>query len=109
MKKLSDEQLNRALQEAFPSVEVSNDFTLRLWRRLMTQPVPTYWRVAAPALAAAAAFGILAGLRAQPQLTPAGPGFFTRSALNQQERWDLFGNAPLDTLAGSYLSIRGRG
>lgn len=100
MKELSDKELDRLLKEAYTPVEVSSDFTLRLWRRLIQQPVADLWRKAAPALAVAAAFGIVMGLRTQGPL-----GLAAESALRQPVRWDLYGNAPHDSLAGSTLRI----
>ncbi len=100
MNKLSDQELDRLLKEAHAPVEVSSDFTLRLWRRLIQQPAENLWRTAAPALALAALFGIGLGLRAQSPIGPA-----AEAVLRQPVRWDLYGNAPRDTLAGSALRI----
>ena len=97
MKDLSDRELDRLLKDAYAPVDVSSDFTLRLWRRLIQRPPAELWKAMAPALVAAALFGIGLGLRAQG---PAG-----LAALREPVRWDLYGNAPLDTLAGSALRI----
>lgn len=100
MKRLSDQELDRLLKEAYAPVEVSSDFTLRLWRRLIQQPAANLWKKAAPALVLAALFGIGIGLRT---LGPIGPAEV--AALRQPVRWDLYGNAPQDTLTGSALRI----
>ena len=94
MEKLPNHRLDQLLREAFPTVEVSSDFTLQLWRKLMKEPLPTFWRVPIAAVATAAVFGIAAGLWNSGN---------TRSAFAQVERLDLFGNAPHDTLAGTVL------
>lgn len=101
MKELPDRELDRLLREAYAPVEVSSDFTLRLWRRLIQRPPAELWKAAVPALVAAALFGIGLGLRAQG---PAGA-----AGLREPVRWDLYGNAPQDTLAGSALRIVGEG
>ena len=96
MAAMSDSDLNRLLKQAYPAVEISSDFTLRLWRKLM-QGTPPWWKVPAPALAVAAAVGILAG-------------WVSVSATAQAvslERLDLFGNAPHDSMAGSVLDLMG--
>ena len=109
MKELPDRELDRLLKVAYAPVEVSSDFTLQLWRRLMAQPHPWFQtKTAAALLSVAVVFGVSAGLQVRPEPTPAGPRFFARSVLTQAERLDLFGNAPLDTLAGSYLALKGR-
>ncbi len=104
MTRPSDEQLNQLLRGAFPAVEVSSDFTLRLWRRLMKQPSRSSWLVPIPAAAFAAAIGVFAGVFLWGRW-----GFGQDPALavilRQQERLDLFGNAPFDTLAGAYLTL----
>lgn len=96
MTPMSDNDLNRLLRQVYPAVEVSPDFTLRLWKKLM-KGTPPWWRVPAPALAIAAAVGILAG-------------WVSVSATAQTvslERLDLFGNAPHDSMAGSVLDLMG--
>ena len=97
MKEFSDRELDWLLKEAYAPVEVSSDFTLRLWRRLIQRPPAELWKTAVPALALAALFGIGLGLRAQ--------GLVGAAALREPVRWDLYGNAPQDTLAGSALRI----
>lgn len=97
MKELPDHELDRLLKDAYTPVEVSSDFTLRLWRRLIQRPPAELWKAAVPALALAALFGIGLGLRAQE---PAGA-----AVLKEPVRWDLYANAPQDTLAGSTLRI----
>jgi len=102
-----DKRLRRLLKEAYPSVEVSPDFTLQLWKRLMKQPGLPPWMLPAPAYAMAAVVGVVMGIWAWTQ--GAGSPFPDRSrasALAQVERWDLFGNAPFDSVAGSYLRVR---
>ncbi|MBI3318786.1 MAG: hypothetical protein HYZ90_06590 [Candidatus Omnitrophica bacterium] len=99
-----DEKLNQLLKEAYPAVEVSPDFTLRLWRRLMKSPSRPSWMPPVPVMEVAAALGILAGLFVWTR------GFLPGSTapisdLRQTARLDLFGNAPLDTVAGSFLEL----
>ncbi len=91
-----DDKLDRLLRRAFPSVEVSPDFTLRLWRGLMKTARPP-WMLPAPVLGLAAAVGMLAGVWTWSQLLP-----------GNLDRLDLFGNAPFDSVAGTYLSMMGR-
>ena len=95
----SEDRLNRLLREAFPAVEVSPDFTMRLWRHLMEEPVRPPWMVPVPVLGLAAALGMALA-------------FFTWGDVSQNlvattslARWDLFGNAPVDSLAGSLLNL----
>ena len=108
MKQPSDEQLDRLLRQAFPAVEVSADLTLRLWRRLVEQPNRSPWLVPIPLAGLAAAMGIFAGIFLWGQW-----GFeqdpAVVSVLRQQERLDLFGNAPFDTLSGAYLALSREG
>ena len=105
MDKLPNHKLNQLLRDAFPAMEVSPDFTLQLWRRLMKEPLPTFWPVPAAAAVVAAVFGIAVGLWSWGRMYSAEAGFPSeaRSAVAQVERLDLFGNAPHDTLAGSIL------
>lgn len=97
MATMSDFELNRLLKQCYPAVEVSPDFTLRLWRKLM-KGAPPWWKVPVPALAAAAALGIAAGLVSVSATAGAA----------RLERLDLFGNAPRESLAGSVLGLMGR-
>ncbi len=93
--------LDRLLKGAYPAVEVSQDFKLRLWRKLMDQPVEALWRVPVPAVAAALLLGIVGGLwswQAGGSPDPAVVRVVARA-----ERLDLFGNAPHDSLAGAVL------
>ncbi len=101
---LEEDKLNRLIKEAFPAVEVSPDFTLKLWRGLMKSPSRPPWLLPAPLFAAAAAVGILVGPGNWSQLAPS--GFPESRRLVQVARLDLFGNAPVDSLAGSYLNLR---
>ena len=98
MSEKSEDRLNRLLKEAYPAVEVSPDFTLRLWRRLMERPLPSFWRVPVPVLSLATALGMVAGLWTWGNLPETQATF-------QVARWDLFGNAPVDSLAGSFLNL----
>lgn len=95
----SQEKLNRLLREAYPSVEVSPDFTLRLWRRLMKSPARPPWMLPVPVGAIAVALGVAVGVMSWAQF------FAPASSYAQSVRLDLFGNAPVDTLAGSYLTL----
>lgn len=99
MARLSGGELDRLLREVYPTVEVSPDFTLRLWRKLMKEPFPSWWRVPVPAMAAAVFLGVAVGLWTTLASGPAIP----------VERLDLFGNAPHDTVAGSVLRLLGGG
>ena len=90
----ADKKLDRLLRGAYPAVEVSPDFKLRLWRKLMLKPAGSPWLVPVPALALAAVVGLLAALSSVPSARP--------SVLLEQ--WALFGNAPRDTLAGAVLT-----
>lgn len=91
--------LDKLLKGAYPAVEVSQDFKLRLWRKLMDQPVEALWKVPAPAVAAALLLGIVSGVWTW-QGDAKNPAL-TRVA--RAERLDLFGNAPHDSLAGTVL------
>ena len=103
MGELSDGKLKQLLREAYPAVELSPDFTLRLWRKLMKEPLPTFWRVPAGALAAALALGVGAGLWSWSEGRVGAAGTPVASVVASAERLDLFGNAPFDSLAGAYL------
>ncbi len=95
----SNDPLDKLLRGAYPAVEVSQDFKLRLWRKLMDQPVSDLWRVPVPAVAAALLLGIVGGIWTWQ-------GDVKNPALMQVarvERLDLFGNAPHDSLAGAVL------
>ena len=102
----SNGKLDRLLREAFPVVEVSPDFTLKLWRGLMKSASRPPWMLPAPLFAAAAAVGIVVGLWNWNQFAPAQNDFPESKRLVQVARLDLFGNAPVDSLAGSYLQMR---
>lgn len=100
----SDEKLNRLLKEAYPKVPVSADFKLNLWHRLMKSPASSPWILPVPVYSLAAAvglfFGIWTGLGAiRFASDPRSP------YLRQTARLDLFGNAPVDTVAGSFLHL----
>ena len=107
MTHFSDDKLDQLLREAFPVQEVSSDFTLELWHGLMKKSGRFSTYLPAPLLAAAAVMGIVLGVWSWGQIIP-GLGA-AGSSLTQSARLDLFGNAPLDTLAGSYLKVRGDG
>ena len=100
----SNEKLDRLLREAFPIVAVSPDFTLRLWRRLMKQPSRPGWLVPLPMAGLAAAMGVFAGIFLWGHWN-FGQDPTVVAVLRQQDRLDLFGNAPFDTLAGAYLTV----
>ncbi len=105
MNRKLDEKLDRLLKEAYPKAEVSPDFTFQLWKRLMNEPIQAPWILPVPALELAAVLGIVVGL-----WTWQATGFSTQqlgwpSQIRQVTRLDLFGNAPFDSLAGSYLTL----
>ena len=89
-----EEKLDRLLRGAYPTVSVSPDFTLRLWKRLMGSATRPPWMIPVPAAAFALALGIFLGL-----WTSTGPGG------SLSGRLDLFGNAPYDSISGSYLKV----
>lgn len=100
----SDEKLNRLLKEAYPTVPVSPDFTLNLWHKLMKSPTPSPWIFPVPVYSVAAAVGILFGVWTGLRLS--GPMADPRTAyLRQTARLDLFGNAPVDSVAGSFIHL----
>jgi|GEM_PF-2331884 len=109
MQDQSQDKLDRLLKEAFPFVEVSPDFTLRLWRRLMKGATRPPWMLPVPVLGLAAAVGIVTGIWTWGVLGPLKTDPSMTSPLRQVARWDLFGNAPLDTIAGSYLKLMQEG
>ncbi|MBI1953568.1 MAG: hypothetical protein HYS41_05535 [Candidatus Omnitrophica bacterium] len=87
-----EERLDRLLQGAYPMVSVSPDFTLRLWKRLMGSATRPPWMIPVPVAAFALALGIFLGF-----WTGTGQRGFSNARL------DLFGNAPYDSVSGSYL------
>jgi hypothetical protein len=93
--------LDRLLKGAYPAVEVSQDFKLRLWRELMARPVAELWKVPAPAVAAALLVGIAGGLWSWQAGGSPDPAI--ARVVARAERLDLFGNAPHDSLAGVVL------
>ena len=97
-----NDPLDRLLKSAYPAVEVSQDFKLRLWRRLMDRPAAELWRVPVPAVAAALLVGIITGVWSFTREGGAGDPAVAR-AVARAERLDLFGNAPHDSLAGTVL------
>ena len=105
MDKQSQDPLDRLLRGAYPAVEVSQDFKLRLWRRLMKQPAAELWRVPVPAVAAALLLGIVTGIWSWNRDGVADPA--VARVVARADRWDLFGNAPYDSLAGSVLKRMG--
>ena len=100
----SDEKLRRLLKEAYPKAEVSPDFTFQLWKRLMNEPIQAFWVLPVPALGLAAALGIVVGLWTW-QTTGVSTQQQWPSQIRQVTRLDLFGNAPFDSVAGSYLTL----
>ena len=105
MERFSDDKLDWLLRKAYPTVEVSPDFTLRLWRRLIQQPLSPIWKVPVPAAVAVAA-GIAAAVWTWSGSLGAAPLPWQMASL---ERMDLFGNAPYDTIAGSVLAVTKEG
>ena len=101
----ADQKLNQLLQEAYPTVEVSSDFTLQLWRKLIKQPVENLWRIPVPVAGLAAAVGIFAGVLSWVALPSLQADASAASQFAQVARWDLFGNAPLGSLSGSTLTF----
>ena len=97
--------LERLLKGAYPAVEVSQDFKLRLWRKLMDRPAAELWKVPAPAVAAALLLGIVTGVWSWNRSGVVDPA--VAQVVARAERWDLFGNAPYDSLAGSVLREMG--
>lgn len=97
----SKDLLDRLLKGAYPAVEVSQDFKLRLWRKLMARPVAELWKVPASAVAAALLVGIVGGIWSWQAGGSSDPA--VARVLARAERLDLFGNAPHDSLAGAVL------
>ncbi len=95
MEKPSDEKLDRLLRQAYPAAEVSPDFTLRLWRKLMKGSPRPPWMLPVPIAGLAVAVGFLAGVWTWSHGFP----------VMQADRLDLFGNAPPASIAGSYLNL----
>ena len=106
MSQPSDEKLNQLLRQAYPAAEVSPDFTLRLWRELMKAPRPP-WMIPIPVAALAVLAGLLVGVWSQSAGVPVGRNL--TASVNRVDRLDLFGNAPLDSVAGSYLTLTKEG
>lgn len=96
----SRDPLDRLLKGAYPAVEVSQDFRLRLWRKLIVRPAAELWKVPAPAVAAALLIGIVGGIWSWQGNRAADP---VARVIARAERLDLFGNAPHDSLAGTVL------
>ena len=107
MKELPDDQLDRLLKEAYGPVEVSSDFTLRLWRRLIGQPAEVLWKGSW----AAAGWAMAAGLLLAVWTWNSVPGVASAelAPLTRTVRTDLYGSAPHDTLAGSAIRFFGEG
>ena len=97
-----NDPLDKLLKSAYPAVEVSQDFKLRLWRKLMDRPSAELWKVPAPAVAAALLLGIVTGIWSFNGAGGAGDPAVAR-VVARAERLDLFGNAPHDSLAGTVL------
>ncbi len=104
-----DFDLDDLLRKAYPRVEVSPDFRFQLWKRLSDQPAAPVIPVPASFAAAAVAAGVLIGLLNWSLLPPSGNLFPGASVLRRDVRLDLFGNAPHDSLAGSYLRLAKNG
>ena len=101
----SNDPLDKLLRSAYPAVEVSQDFRLRLWRKLMARPVAELWRVPVPAVAVVLLLGIVTGIWSWNHNGVGDPA--VARVVARAERWDLFGNAPYDSLAGSVLRRMG--
>ncbi len=97
-----NDPLGRLLKGAYPAVEVSQDFKLRLWHKLMDRPAAELWKVPAPAVAAALLIGIVSGIWSFGKAGGTGDPAVAR-VVARAERLDLFGNAPHDSLAGAVL------
>ncbi|MCM8812168.1 MAG: hypothetical protein NC910_03845 [Candidatus Omnitrophica bacterium] len=104
---LSDQKLDRLLKEAYPPVEVSPDFTFRLWRSLLSQSPPVWKRVGVPSVCAGILVGLLAGLWTWTAALSGDGAYPPAAGVRMNLRLDLFGNAPYDSLAGAYLSLKG--
>ena len=78
----------------YPRAHVSSEFKLELWRRLMEKPAPSHWKMILPLAGGAVVLGIVTGT------------IVWHEQVRRTNRWDLFGNAPFDTLAGSYVVVR---
>lgn len=107
MKEMPDRELDRLLKEAYGSVEVSSDFTLRLWRRLIGQPAEALWKGSWAAAGWAAAAGLLLGVWTWNSVP--GVAWADRAPAFRMVRIDLYGSAPHDTLAGSAIRFFGEG
>lgn len=105
MDKQSGDPMDKLLRDAYPAVEVSQDFRLRLWRKLMDRPAAELWRVPVPAVAAVLLLGIVSGIWSWNRNGVQDPAI--ARVLARAQRWDLFGNAPHDSLAGSVLRRMG--
>ena len=69
------------------------------------KPTRPIWAIPAPVAGLAAGIGIIAGIWGWSQGFPLRAQY---SELQRVERMDLFGNAPLDSLAGSYLMLNSK-
>ena len=105
MDKQSGDPMDNLLRDAYPAVEVSPDFTLRMWRKLMDRPVAELWKVPVPAVAAALLLGIVSGIWSWNRNGVEDAA--VARVVARAQRWDLFGNAPHDSLAGSVLRRMG--
>ncbi len=103
----SNEKLDRLLRQAFPAVEVSPDFTLRLWRKLMKGSARPPWMMPVPVAGLAVIVGLLAGVWTWSHGLSGNQALV--ASLRQMDRLDLFGNAPQDSVAGSYLRLTTKG
>ena len=102
---MDDKELNKIVREAYPRLEVSSDLRLRLWNRLENHPKHSLWWIPLPVTGGAVLAGLLAGLMLWGQINPMQTLAFQGRMFSQVERLDLFGNAPVGSLAGSYLRI----
>lgn len=104
----SDQLLDQLLREACGPVPVSADFRRQLWGRLMKPAEVVSISVWSGALAAAVFLGVFTGTL-QSALPAARADGAVQSVLTRHERWDLFADAPHDTLAGSVIRLSTQG
>ena len=107
-KQNSDQQLNELLQEACAPIPVSADFRRQLWSRLMKPAEVVSISFWSGALAAAVFLGVFMGT-VQGTLPAARAEVAYQEVLVRHERWDLFADAPHDSLAGSVVRLIAKG
>ncbi len=104
----SDQPLDQLLRDACAPVPVSADFRRQLWGRLIKPAEVVSISVWSGALAAAVFLGVFIGT-VQTALPVARADAAVQSVLTRHERWDLFADAPHDTLAGSVIRLSAKG